>query len=86
MQRDTNDNKLRFNCYGICVCILLVGNDVHPNKMLILTTIKNVKTKYPPPPNTHTHMSLTQSLVYIQSYIFPLKKKDMNRHWSYYAP
>lgn len=46
MQRDTNDNKLRFNCYGICVCILLVGlNDVHPNKMLILTTIRNVKTK-----------------------------------------
>lgn len=56
MQRDTNDNKLRFICHGICVCILLVGNDVHPNKMLILTTIKNVKTKYPPPPNTHTYV------------------------------
>lgn len=54
MQRDTNDNKLRFNCYGICVCILLVGlNDVHPNKMLILTTIRNVKTKSPPIPHTH---------------------------------
>lgn len=55
MQRDTNDNKLRFICHGIAVCILLVGNDVHPNKMLILTTIRNVKTKYPPP-NTHTHV------------------------------
>lgn len=73
MQRDTNDNKLRFICHGIAVCILLVGNDVHPNKMLILTTIRNVKTKCPPPP-PNTHTSLTQSLMYIQSCIFPLKK------------
>lgn len=72
MQRDTNNNKLRFICHGICVCILLVGNDVHPNKMLILTTIRNVKTKYPPP--KHTHMSLTQSLVYF-NHVFSSKNK-----------
>lgn len=85
MQRDTNDNKLRFICHGICVCILLVGNDVHPNKMLILTTIRNVKTKYPPPPNTHTYVIDSIAGVYTVMY-FSIKKKDMNRHWSYYAP
>lgn len=74
MQRDTNDNKLRFICHGICVCILLVGNDVHRNKMLILTTIRNVKTKYPPPPNTHTNVIDSIAGVYTVMY-FSIKKK-----------
>lgn len=35
MQRDRNDNKIRFICHCNCVCILPVGNDVHPNKLHI---------------------------------------------------
>lgn len=72
MQRDTNDNKLRFICHGIAVCILLVGNDVHPNKMLILTTIRNVKTKCPPTPK-HTHVIDSIADVYTIMY-FSIKK------------
>lgn len=73
MQRDTNDNKLRFICHGIAVCILLVGNDVHPNKMLILTTIRNVKTKCPPPTPKHTHVINSIADVYTIMY-FSIKK------------
>lgn len=55
MQRDTNDNKLRFICHGIAVCILLVGNDVHPNKNAYPYNNQECENEIPPPTPQHTH-------------------------------